>query len=305
MKNAILFPGQGSQYVGMGLDLYENSNFAKEKYDEANSILGYSLSKICFEGPLDTLKETRYTQPALFTHSAILYDLTKDKIEMHGTAGHSVGEYASLYAAGVLSFTDGLKLVSLRGELMFNSGIEKPGTMYAVIGLDDNVVEEICKEATASSDFQVIVPANYNCPSQLVVSGSKELLHNTASKFKEAGAKIVKELVVSGAFHSPLLQDAADKLSDEIQKINFQNAKVPVYLNTTSLPEQNGEKIKEALIKQLTSPVLWSQILKNMNKDGFNNFYEIGAGNVLQGLVKRTLSDVKIYGFDKFENLSN
>ncbi|MGB9702292.1 MAG: ACP S-malonyltransferase [Candidatus Kapaibacteriota bacterium] len=305
MKNAIIFPGQGSQYVGMGLDLYENSNYAKEKFDEANEILGYSLSSICFEGPLEVLKETRYTQPALFTHSAILFDLVKDKIEMHGTAGHSVGEYASLYAAGVLSFEEGLKLVSLRGELMFSSGIEKPGTMYAIIGLDDNIVEEICKQATAESNNEVIVPANYNCPSQLVVSGSKDLLHRTAPKFKDAGAKIVKELVVSGAFHSPLLQDAANKLSNEIHKIDFQNAKVPVYLNTTSFPEQNGQKIKEALIQQLTSPVLWSQILKNMNNDGFNSFYEVGAGNVLQGLVKRTLSDVKIYGFDKFENLSN
>jgi [acyl-carrier-protein] S-malonyltransferase len=305
MKNAVVFPGQGSQYVGMGLDLFTNSEFAKKKFIEADEILGYSLSRICFEGPLETLKETRYTQPALFVHSTILYDLVKEKITFEATAGHSVGEYSALYAAGVISFADALKIVSLRANLMFNSGIKKPGTMFAVIGLDDEKVKQICEEATAESATEVIVPANYNSPGQLVVSGSKSLLQNTAIKFKEAGAKMVKELVVSGAFHSPLLEDAAQELSTAINSSNFADAKFPVFLNTTSSPETDKIVIKDALIKQLTSPVLWSQIMQNMKNVGFDSFYEIGAGNVLQGLIKRTLSDVKIYGIDKFENLLN
>lgn len=305
MKTAIVFPGQGSQYVGMGLDLIQNSDYAKNIYQKADEILGYQLSEICFNGPLETLKETRYTQPALFVHSALLYDMIKDKIEPIATAGHSVGEYAALYAAGVFSFEDGLKLVSLRGQLMFQSGIEKPGTMFAVIGLDDEKVEAVCKEITENGNGEVVVPANYNSPGQLVVSGSRDLLRNSAAKFKEAGAKMVKELVVSGAFHSPLLESSSEKLTEAINSTNFSDAKFPVYLNVTSNPERDSQTIKQALIEQLTSPVKWSQIMANMNKDGIKSFVEVGAGNVLQGLLKRTLTEIEITGIDTYESYQN
>jgi len=287
----------------MGLDLYNNSPIAKELFDRADEILGYSLSKICFEGPLDTLKETRYTQPALFVHSAVLFNLLKGKIDFASVAGHSVGEYAALYAAGVFSFEEGLRLVSLRGELMFNSGLERPGTMFAVIGLDDKLVENVCGEITEANAPEVVVPANYNSPGQLVVSGSRDVLRANADKFKAAGARMVKELVVSGAFHSPLLESSSAKLSEAINTINFNNAEVPVYLNVTSKPETDVAVIKENLIKQLTSPVLWSQTMSNFKEDGFDNFIEIGAGNVLQGLIKRTIDGVNISGADKYEDL--
>lgn len=304
MKTSIVFPGQGSQYVGMGLDLYNNSDLAKQIFDKADEILGYSISKICFEGPLDTLKETRYTQPALFVHSAVLFDLLKDKIQFSSTAGHSVGEYAALYAAGVLSFEDGLRLVALRGELMFNSGIVRPGTMFAVIGLDDAIVEKTCKEITDENYPEVVVPANYNSPGQLVVSGSRDVLRANADRFKTAGARMVKELVVSGAFHSPLLESSSEKLTAAINAINFKDAQVPVYQNVTAKPETFGAEIKKNLISQLTAPVLWSQTMVNFKNDNFDSFIEIGAGNVLQGLIKRTLENVNILGVDKFEDLS-
>lgn len=305
MKTAIVFPGQGSQYVGMGLDLFQNSDYARNLYQKADEILGYKLSEICFNGPLETLKETRYTQPALFVHSALLYDLIKDKIEPIATSGHSVGEYASLYASGVLSFEDGLKLVSLRGQLMFQSGIEKPGTMFAIIGLEDEKVELICKEITESGNGDVVVPANYNSPGQLVVSGSRDLLRNSADKFKSAGARMVKELVVSGAFHSPLLENSSEKLTEAINSTNFSDAKFPVYLNVTAQPETKAEVIKTSLIKQLTSPVKWSQIMVNMHQDVIKSFVEVGAGNVLQGLLKRTLADIELTGVDTYESYQN
>jgi len=305
MSTAIVFPGQGSQYVGMGFDLFQNLDYAKEKYQQADEILGYKLSEICFNGPIETLKETRYTQPALFVHSALLFDLIKDKVNPIATAGHSVGEYAALYAASVISFEDGLKLVSLRGQLMFQSGLEKPGTMYAVIGLDDDKVEAICKEITENANGEVVVPANYNSPGQLVVSGSRDLLRNSANKFKEAGAKMVKELVVSGAFHSPLLDSSSEKLAEAINSTKFENAKFPVFLNTTAQPEQDAKLIQQALIQQLTSPVKWSQIMQNMHKQGIKSFVEVGAGNVLQGLLKRTLSEIEILGIDTYESLKN
>ncbi len=303
MKQVALFPGQGSQYVGMGLDLFNNFDKAKAMYKLADSILGFSISDISFNGPLETLKETRYTQPALFVHSAILFELIKDKIQIAATAGHSVGEYAALFATGVITFEDGLKIVAKRGDLMFQSGVEQPGTMYAVIGLEDEKVEDVCRQCTANGNGQVVVAANYNSPGQLVISGSKELLTNSVSKFKEAGAKMVKELVVSGAFHSPLMQSSADELSKIINTTDFQNAKVPVYLNVTSKPETDANIIKQALIEQLTSPVLWSQSMQNMRKDELKTFIEVGAGSVLQGLAKRSISDAVISGVDKIESL--
>lgn len=303
MKRALLFSGQGSQYVGMMSSLYENFESAKSLINKADEVLGYELSKICFDGPIEVLKETRYTQPAIFLHSAVVFELLKEKVDFVATAGHSVGEYAALFAAGVLSFEDALKLVSRRGQLMFEAGKDLPGTMYAVINLDDSKLESLCKELTDLGNPNVIVPANYNSPGQIVISGSAEYLRENAHKFKEAGARMVTELVVSGAFHSPLMEPAKKELEVAINEAKFNNSKVPVYSNVYAAPLQDANEIKSALIEQLTSPVKWAQSLKKMQDDGINSFTEFGPGTVLQGLVKRTLNDVEISGADKFEDL--
>lgn len=300
---ALLFSGQGSQYVGMMKDLYETFPTAKTLIDKADNLLGFKLSEICFEGPLEVLKETRYTQPAIFLHSAIIFELIKEKIQFNAVAGHSVGEYTALFSAGVLSFEDALTLCSVRGQLMFEAGKELPGTMFAIIGLPEEKVEEICKELTEKGNGQVIVPANYNSTGQVVVSGSAEYLRANANEFKKAGAKMVTELVVSGAFHSPLMLPAKEKLQSEINKKEFQNAKVPVYSNVYAKPLTDAEEIRKALVMQLDSPVRWTQSLIRMQEDGINTFIEIGPGKVLQGLVKRTLSNVEILGFDKAEDI--
>jgi [acyl-carrier-protein] S-malonyltransferase len=304
MKTALLFPGQGSQYVGMGKDYFINNEFAKQKYELADNILGFSISDICFNGPIEKLTETRYTQPALFLHSAIIYDLIKNKLEISATAGHSVGEYAALYASDVFSFEDGLKLVAKRGELMFHSGEIEPGTMFAVIGLSEDKVQQICDQIN-SENKGVVVPANYNSPGQIVVSGSRDLLRASVNKFKEAGAKIVKELVVSGAFHSPLMQTSANELGSFIENTHFNDAKYPVYVNISAKPIKSGKELKNCLIKQLTSPVLWMQTLQNMQNDGIDNYIEVGPSNVLQGLVKRTLNNINTAGIDSYEICKN
>lgn len=299
MKTAFICSGQGSQYVGMMKDIYDGNSECASKIDSANQILNFNLRDICFDGPIDILKETRYTQPALFLHSAIIFDLLKDKQEFSAVAGHSVGEYAALYAAGVLSFEDALKLVALRGQLMFEAGNQVPGTMFAVLGMEDDKLVALCNELSSKSENNVIVAANFNSPGQIVVSGNADFLRESAYEFKANGAKLVKELIVSGAFHSPLMEPAKIKLAEAINSTNFNNANVPVYVNVSALPLTNSEEIKTALIQQLTSPVYWTQTLNNMKNDGISNFIEIGAGNVLQGLVKRTLNDVTIKGFDK------
>jgi [acyl-carrier-protein] S-malonyltransferase len=303
MKTALLAPGQGSQYVGMMKDLYEHYPQAKELIDLADEILGYKLSQICFNGPLEELKKTKYTQPALFLHSAVVYEILKDKLEFDCVAGHSVGEYAALYWAGVLKFEDALRLVSLRGELMYKAGEYAPGTMFAVIGASDEVVENVCKLLNQNTVGAVVVPANYNCPGQLVVSGSADFLRQNVEEFKKAGAKLVKELVVSGAFHSPLMEPAKNELEKAILEIEFKDAKVPVYQNVSAKPTTNAEEIKTALINQLTSPVFWTQTILEMHRNGVRRFIELGAGNVLQGLVKRTVPDCEIIGLDKLEDI--
>ncbi len=309
MKTALLATGQGSQYVGMLKDINDKYPQAAKMIKSADEILEYKLSEILFEGPADILKETRYTQPALFLHSAVLTALLKellsDKIQFDATAGHSVGEYAALYAAGVLDFETALKLVALRGKLMFNAGEYEPGTMFAVIGGSDEKIEDLCKELTAAGEDNVIVAANYNSPGQLVVSGSAEYLRANADKFKSAGAKMVKELVVSGAFHSPLMLPAKAELEKAIASAEFNDADIPVYSNVFAKPITNAAEIRNALIMQLTEPVRWTQSIQEMGNNGIGRFVEAGPGKVLQGLVKRILPDVEIFGFDKAEDIEN
>ncbi|GAB1372556.1 ACP S-malonyltransferase [Candidatus Kapaibacterium sp.] len=303
MKRVIMFSGQGSQYVGMMAGLYDKYDSAKSTIEKANEILEFDLKSICFDGPIDILKETRYTQPAIFLHSAVLFDLLKDKLEFSATAGHSVGEYAALYAAGVIEFEDALKLVSKRGNLMFSAGEVLPGTMFAVINLADDKLEALCNELNEIGKPNVVVPANYNSPGQIVISGSKDFLRENSIKFKEAGARMVTELVVSGAFHSPLMEPAKKMLAETINSITFKDAKVPVYSNVYAKPLTKADEIKSALIDQLTSPVKWAQSLSRLKEDGFNSFFELGPGNVLQGLAKRTLQEIEILGCDKPEDV--
>lgn len=305
MKTALVFSGQGSQYVGMMKDINEKYPTAKEIIAKADSVLGYSLSSICFDGPNEELKKTKYTQPAIFLHSALLVELLGGKLNFDGVAGHSIGEYAALFAAGSLKFEDALRLVSLRGELMFSAGVEVPGTMFAVIGMDDEKVIEVCSGLTEKSKGNHVVAANFNSPGQIVVSGSAQYLRDNIGEFKASGAKMVKELEVSGAFHSPLMEPAKNELEKAIEKIEFKDAKVPLYTNVYAKPIQKAEELKSALILQLTSPVLWSQTLNAMKNDGYNNFTEIGPGKVLQGLVKRTLTDIEIGGIDTVGEVEN
>lgn len=301
--SVILFSGQGSQYVGMASDIYSNSDKAKKLIENANEILGYKISDIMFDGPNEKLTETRYTQPAIFLHSSIIFELVKDKLDAGAAGGHSVGELGALYAAGSISFEDGLKLVSKRGELMFEAGLEKPGTMFAVIGLNDEIINDLCEKFNDPENDNILVPANYNSPGQVVISGSKQYLKETAPKFKEAGARIVKELNVSGAFHSPLLESAREKFAELVDSIKFSDANFPVYTNVDAEPETDSKALKAKLKQQLVSPVKWSQSLVAMKDNGFSNFVEVGPGKVLQGLVKRTLSDVDINGIDKYVDI--
>lgn len=302
--NALVFSGQGSQYVGMMRDLADAFPVAKQMLAEADSLMGVSLSSICFDGPAETLKETRYTQPALFVHEAILATLLRDKLPFHATAGHSLGEYSALFAAGVVDFATGLGLVKLRGELMFRAGETIPGTMAAVVGMDDEKVRELCASITEAGNLdKTVVAANFNSPGQVVISGSAEYLRSKMPDFKAAGAKMVKELPVSGAFHSPLLQSAQNELEKAIYAATMQDASVDVYSNALGKPLRKADDIRAALVKQLTAPVLWTQSVEAMKSAGITAFYELGPGNVLQGLVKRTVSDVTIGGFDTAEQV--
>jgi len=302
-KTAVLFSGQGSQYVGMIKDIAEKYPEAAEKIKMADNIMGQPLSSICFDGPAELLKETRNTQPALFLHSAIAYDLVKEKINASAAAGHSVGEYAALYSAGAISFQESFKLVALRGKLMFEAGLSMPGTMFAVIGMEDEKVREICADLSDNKDGNVVVGANYNSPGQVVVSGSAEFLRQNAGEFKKGGARMVKELVVSGAFHSPLMRPAKEKLAEAIDKASFSDSGIPVYTNAHAAPASRAADLKEALIMQLTAPVLWTQTMVAMQSDGFGGFVELGPGKVLQGLVKRSLKGVDFSGVDKAEDI--
>jgi len=299
MNIAFIYPGQGSQYVGMGKDLYEAFPQIKELFNTANEILGFKLTKICFDGPEESLKQTYVTQPAIYTHSAAITKLLNDKITPSYAAGHSLGEYTALVTAGVMSFADGLKLVKLRGELMQKAGTINRGTMAAVIGLDAKLVEEACSEASAAGIVQV---ANFNSPGQVVISGSVEGVKQAMILAKQKGAKLVKELVVHGAFHSPLMEPAKAELKKAIDNTEFFSPKIPVYRNVDAKPTKPGadiSEIRDSLYKQLTAPVRWEESVLNMVKDGAGEFIELGPGKVLQGLVKRISPGVTIRGFDK------
>lgn len=302
MSKALLFSGQGSQYVGMTKDLVDTFETARAMAAQANDILGYDLHAIMTAGPEDELRKTKHTQPALFVHEALLLALTT----MDGVtavAGHSLGEYSALHAAGVLTFEDALRLVQLRAQLMWDAGNAIPGTMAAVVGMDDDKVREVCQELNGI-DGNVIVPANFNSPGQVVISGSADYIRACMPTFKERGAKMVKELQVSGAFHSPLLVDAEQGLAEKIRATTFAEPSVPVYVNVSGQAVTNANDLKDCAIKQLTSPVLWTSTMHAMWAAGVTSYCEVGPGKVLQGLVKRTLTEATINGIDTAEDVA-
>ncbi|MFZ1280011.1 MAG: ACP S-malonyltransferase [Ignavibacteriaceae bacterium] len=298
-KKAFLFPGQGSQYIGMAKDLFEKSVEAKEMIKTADDALGVNLSYIMFNGPEDQLKQTEFTQPAIFLHSVILSSLIRE-LQPDAAAGHSLGEYSALVAANAIQFYDAIKLVRARGKAMQQAGLENPGTLAAIVGLESDKVENLCKEASVEGIVQC---ANFNSPGQIVISGSIYGVRKAMELCKSNGAKLAKELVVSGAFHSPLMQSAKDSLLDVLVLTSFYDARFPVYANVTAKPVTKKDEIKNLLHQQVTSPVRWEETIKNMIADGFDEFYEIGPGKVLQGLVKRINPDVLIFGIDKYEDV--
>ncbi len=295
-KKAFLFPGQGSQYVGMAKDLFENSVEAKEMIKTADDALGINLSYILFNGPEAQLKQTEFTQPAIFLHSVILASLIRT-LNVDAAAGHSLGEYSALVAAGSIQFYEAVKLVRTRGIAMQKAGIEFPGTMAAIIGLGMQTVSDSCSEASTEG---VVQCANFNSPGQIVISGSVSGVKKAMEICKSKGAKVVKELIVSGAFHSSLMESAQIEFLNELNNTYIYDARFPVYANVTAKPVTKKDEIKKLLFEQLTSPVRWEETIVNMVSDGIDEFYEIGPGKVLQGLVKRINPDVKCFGIDKF-----
>lgn len=279
---AFVFPGQGAQFSGMGKDLFDNSDLAKALFNKANEILGFDIQKIMFEGTDEELKQTKVTQPAIFLHSTILAACLGDSFKPDMVAGHSLGEFSALVANKTLSFEDGLKLVSQRALAMQEACELEPSTMAAILGLEDEVVEKICAEIDG-----VVVPANYNCPGQLVISGSISAVEVACTKLTEAGAKRAMILQVGGAFHSPLMEPAREKLASAIETTHFSNPICPVYQNVNAKSVSNPEEIKKNLVLQLTGPVKWTQIMNNMLKDGCDEVIEVGPGKVLQGLFKK------------------
>ena len=286
MKKAYVFPGQGAQFVGMGKDLYESNPKAKELFDKANDILGYRITDIMFEGTDDDLKQTKVTQPAVFLHSVITA-LCMDDFKPDMVAGHSLGEFSALTAAGALTFEDGLRLVYARAMAMQKACEAAPSTMAAVIGMADDVIEKICAEV--SKEGRVVVPANYNCPGQVVISGNVEAVKEACTKLKEAGAKRALQLAVGGAFHSPLMEMARVELAKAIEAAHVSQPVCPVYQNVDALPHTDPAEIKSNLLKQLTSPVRWTQSVQHMLADGMIEFVECGPGQVLTGLIGRIM----------------
>jgi len=281
MKAAV-FPGQGAQFVGMGKDLYEQSALAKSYFEKANDILGFRITDVMFEGDADALKRTEVTQPAIFIHSVVEALLEGDSFNPSMVAGHSLGEFSALVAAGVLTFEDGLKLVAQRAQAMQEACGLQRGTMAAVLGLEDAAVEEVCDSIEG-----VVVAANYNCPGQLVISGAYEAVEHACEKMKEAGAKRALILPVGGAFHSPLMAPAKEALASAIEATTFSSPKCPIYQNVSATAVTDSEILKAQLIAQLTAPVKWTQSVQKMIEDGATSFTEYGPGKVLQGLIKK------------------
>lgn len=279
---AYVFPGQGAQFTGMGKDLYEKGGHAREMFDKANEILGFNITSLMFEGSDEDLRQTKVTQPAIFLHSVILAKTLGDSFKPEMVAGHSLGEFSALVANGTLSFSDGLKLVSRRAMAMQKACEIQPSTMAAVLGLDDAVVEEVCKNIQ-----EVVVAANYNSPGQIVISGSIAGIDAAVEKLTAAGAKRAIKLSVGGAFHSPLMEPARLELADAIQQTPFSKPFCPVYQNVNAKPSVDPQVIKQNLVHQLTSPVRWTQTVLNMIADGATSFTEVGPGSVLQGLIKK------------------
>jgi len=293
---AYVFPGQGAQFVGMGKDLYDNSPMAHELFEKANELLGFRITDLMFSGTDEDLRQTKVTQPAIFLHSVLLAKTLGDSFKPEMVAGHSLGEFSALVANGALTFEDGLMLVSKRAQAMQKACEAEPSTMAAIIGLDDEIVEKICGEID-----EIVVPANFNCPGQLVISGSFKGIDLACAKLTEAGAKRAIKLSVGGAFHSPLMEPARAELAEAINSTHFSTPVCPVYQNVTAGPVSDPEVIKKNLIAQLTAPVRWTQTVKNMIADGCTSFTEVGPGQVLQGLVKKVDRTVETFGINTYQ----
>ena len=285
---AFVFPGQGAQYPGMGKNIFESSTLAKERFLQANEILGFNITEIMFGEDSDALKETRVTQPAIFLHSTILSEVMADRFHPEMVAGHSLGEFSALVSTGVLSFKDGLNLVRERALAMQSACEQSPGTMAAILGLEDKVVESVCESTPG-----IVIAANYNCPNQLVISGSKDAIDRACNELKEAGAKRALVLPVGGAFHSPLMEPAKKRLAAAIENTVFKTPSCAVYQNVCARGIFDSDKLKANLISQLTAPVYWTQTIKQMILDGATHFTEVGPGKVLQGLVKKIDSSIE------------
>ncbi len=284
---AYVFPGQGAQFSGMGLDLFEKSPLAQEYFNKANEILGFNITDIMFEGSAEDLKQTKVTQPAIFLHSVILSKVMGKEFQPDMVAGHSLGEFSALVANGTLSFEDGLKLVYKRALAMQQACELTPSTMAAVLGLEDEVVEDVCAQIEG-----IVVPANYNCPGQLVISGEVEAVEKACEALKEKGAKRALVLPVGGAFHSPLMQPAREELAKAIEATTFHQPSCPIYQNVTTTAVNDPEQIKKNLIEQLTAPVKWTQTMQQMIADGMTSYTEVGPGKVLQGLLKKVNREI-------------
>ncbi len=299
MKVAFLFPGQGAQQVGMGMDVAEKYDVARDVFNKADEVLGFSISKLIKEGPPEELKQTINTQPAIVTTSIALLEVLKSYgIECGAVAGHSVGEYAALYGAGVLDLESCVKVTRARGEYMHEAGGKNPGTLYAIIGLDEDTVQKICDNVDG-----LVVIANLNCPGQIVISGEVKAVEEAGRKAEELGARKVVPLAVSAAFHSPLMEEAASKLAQVLDSVNFADAKVPVYSNVSAEPVKSGEKLRELMKRQIISQVLWEKAMRNMIADGFDTFIEIGPGRTLAGMMRRIDRKVKVYNFNNVSSL--